>query len=410
MLRWAAVIAALLLGSIWTSTASAATLVVDDDRRQCPAAQYQRIQAAVDAAFAGDRVSVCAGGYREQVWIRPAKAGLVLEATPRRAAVILAPAQFTGLPRAMVVAAARVGPRGFRILGLLPPNPGCALITRSPTTRACRSAASWCASRTTRSTTSATTARAASASCGRRPAGAGAELRHRTGGDQRQPDQDDMQNGIIVEASGYPEDAVRIVGNEIAGAQTRPTTGIRVAQEGIVVAEDNLIHSNRGPGIDLAGVFAGGDEIRGNRIRGNGSGIEIDPIRDGGPLIEGNDISANRSHGIVDGGGYVGGTVNLDNIVRDNVGHGLLLEGYGISPGIVERNQVLRNRLDGIHLGDTFGYQLSFNTALDNRLFDCRDTTTGGCTAGTNNTWTANRGRTSSPAGLCVPQVASASG
>lgn len=47
------------------STANAATLSVDDDRKDCPTAQYTSIQAAVDAAQTGDTVAVCPGDYEE---------------------------------------------------------------------------------------------------------------------------------------------------------------------------------------------------------------------------------------------------------------------------------------------------------------------------------------------------------
>ncbi|WP_445152509.1 Ig-like domain-containing protein [Baekduia sp. Peel2402] len=47
------------------SSANAATLSVDDDRTDCPTAQYTSIQAAVDAATTGDTVAVCPGNYEE---------------------------------------------------------------------------------------------------------------------------------------------------------------------------------------------------------------------------------------------------------------------------------------------------------------------------------------------------------
>jgi hypothetical protein len=47
------------------SSANAATLSVDDDRTDCPTAQYTSIQAAVDAAKTGDTVAVCPGNYEE---------------------------------------------------------------------------------------------------------------------------------------------------------------------------------------------------------------------------------------------------------------------------------------------------------------------------------------------------------
>jgi hypothetical protein len=45
--------------------ASAATLTVDDNKADCPAAGFTSVQAAVDAAAAGDTVVVCPGSYVE---------------------------------------------------------------------------------------------------------------------------------------------------------------------------------------------------------------------------------------------------------------------------------------------------------------------------------------------------------
>ncbi len=55
-----------VMGSLaFTASAGAATLAVDDDGADCPAAPYTSIQAAVDAAAPGDTVTVCAGAYAE---------------------------------------------------------------------------------------------------------------------------------------------------------------------------------------------------------------------------------------------------------------------------------------------------------------------------------------------------------
>ncbi len=54
---------ALLLGA--GPAAGSAPLAVDDDGVECPAAQYSSIQAAVDAARAGDTIAVCPGDYVE---------------------------------------------------------------------------------------------------------------------------------------------------------------------------------------------------------------------------------------------------------------------------------------------------------------------------------------------------------
>ena len=57
----------LLIGSAATKAVAAATLVVDDDNIQCPAATFTSIQAAVTAASPADTIQVCAGTYTEQV-------------------------------------------------------------------------------------------------------------------------------------------------------------------------------------------------------------------------------------------------------------------------------------------------------------------------------------------------------
>src|SRR3954471_10718417 len=57
----ALVLAAFGVGS--AAARSSAVRLVDDDKAQCPDAQYTTVQAAVDAASPGDTIKVCAGTY-----------------------------------------------------------------------------------------------------------------------------------------------------------------------------------------------------------------------------------------------------------------------------------------------------------------------------------------------------------
>src|SRR5919197_1637583 len=63
------------------------TLVVDDDRADCPNADFQSIQAAVDAAQPGATILVCPGTYRE--WVVITKDRLRLLAKGQPGAVVL---------------------------------------------------------------------------------------------------------------------------------------------------------------------------------------------------------------------------------------------------------------------------------------------------------------------------------
>ena len=71
------------------------TLIVDDDRADCPDAAFTSIQAAVDAAGPGDKIKVCPGTYQEQVRIGLGKNGLLLFSQIPLQAIIKAPLLMT---------------------------------------------------------------------------------------------------------------------------------------------------------------------------------------------------------------------------------------------------------------------------------------------------------------------------
>ena len=72
------------------------TLFVDDNKVQDPKAKYTSIQAAINAAHAGDDIRVYPGTYAEQLTIGAGKNGLEIEAATGTAPVVTAPATLTG--------------------------------------------------------------------------------------------------------------------------------------------------------------------------------------------------------------------------------------------------------------------------------------------------------------------------
>jgi hypothetical protein len=59
-----------LVSATLTRAQSGPVLLVDDDKAQCPTAEFSTIQAAIDAASPGQQIRVCAGTYAEQLTIQ----------------------------------------------------------------------------------------------------------------------------------------------------------------------------------------------------------------------------------------------------------------------------------------------------------------------------------------------------
>jgi len=92
------------------------------------------------------------------------------------------------------------------------------------------------------------------------------------------------------------------------------------------------------------------------------------------------------------------------NQIQDMGGSGIDVDTAGaLTDSLVTRNRVEDSGVDGIHFADgNPGNAISHNHVKDSAGFDCRDDSSGGTgTSGTDNAWTKNKGKTSSPAGLC---------
>jgi parallel beta-helix repeat protein len=137
------------------------------------------------------------------------------------------------------------------------------------------------------------------------------------------------------------------------------------------------------------------------------SAIYLDNVID--PNVSGNTVVNADFSGIVITAGTLGpavfpsGVRLQSNRVFNGTGNGIDVR-FAASGGVlVQSNQVQNFATNGIlFAAGTSNNIIQSNTAASNGT-DCRDNSVGAKTAGTANTWQANKGNTSVPAGLCFP-------
>jgi parallel beta-helix repeat protein len=418
------VLAALVLAASIAASAgrAATTLVVDDDKVQCPGAAFTSIQAAVSAAAPGDTIRVCPGTYAATT-INERDVTLVGDTGSLGMSPCLAGGGGTNAAADSIVnggftvAANGVEIRHFTVQGTAGPGIHVAGTLSGTTLR--------------NNVIQGNTFGIYLNSNGVQPTRAtGNCIRSNNAGGSA------SGNGVYSD-QGLKK--ARIEGNVVtkhvnasiilvgkAGTQS----DVRIANNRIVddaaVILTNLTSSNVAGNLSRdsngAGVFFGGGssnvDVAGNVVEDCAfTGINVRFLPGTYDVSTNNtklDIRGNRIVSCGDAGMRLrdGTTQNLvrGNTVRAN---GTTVESNGEGDGIalenadsnrVEGNVSVNNRDDGLFADSaSSGNAIVGNTMDDNVVHDCHDDSSGSGTAGTANQWRGNRGETQNRPGLCRP-------
>ena len=342
-----------------SSSNSDSMLIVDDDRADCPNAQFTTVQAAVTAALPGDTIKVCRGTYVEQVTIPAGKDNLTLFSEGAFEAVLKAPLVMAD-PKAIVLirGADNITLRHFTITGpggslcdsirygVRVDTGGSALITDNHITEihdtpfgGCQNGVGVLIGRNFESTTGAATVVHNLID------------RYQKGGV--------VVDGVAGAASAEERSNAEVAFNEIVGVGA---TSI-IAQNGVQVSRNAIanVHHNK---ISLNNFTLPTASSEGILL------FEENP----GTRVHHNDVFLNN-----DG-------VTLFTTVGTEVSN----------------NTSTQNDFDGVFADtDTSGNTISYNRADGNHLLDCEDDSAGAGTGGTANFWIKDLGDTENRPGLC---------
>jgi Right handed beta helix region len=372
--------------------ASAATLVVDKDRIQCPDAQFSSIGAAVQAASPGGIVVVCPDLYQEAVTVdKPLTLlGPGVNGDPATMSYCSQPSRpdptteaiVQGAPIAIHLVANDVVLDGF--------------VVQSP--------------------------RFVTADAGVATESLGAFSGYQIRNNVIQ----NTSNNVTLATSGAGETAVRsncLRFNRLAAVGSPPLNGVLFRGSNNARIADNAFYRNFGAAVEIRQTTADDVVVTNNDSLLNGRFVTARRMV-GGRIVD-NHASTSLQPSIEVGFGNVGlfiGSndfeetgfgINItetrnslltiaDNLIRDMSVSGIVAQPDTLVDSTVQGNVIRNSGQNGIefHTGDVNNL-IRENAALGSGTFDCYDDTVGSGTAGTANFWINDIGQTANRPGIC---------
>ena len=219
---------------------------------------------------------------------------------------------------------------------------------------------------------------------------------------------DDYQkNGVTIDNSGSSAIVENNLVQGFGPSQTIAQNGIQVSRGATAQVKNNTVSGNvyAPMAVSSTGILlytdsisppAGAVDVENNRLNANDTGVYAYQS-DSTSTVNNNAVVGSTFDGITLDTS-TGTPVQNNRSQSNDQGVGV----YTTMNATLSNNQAKNNRSNGFYAYfDTSGNTFQNDQARGSGMFDCRDDSSGGGTAGTANFWLNDQGTTSSPAGIC---------